>query len=56
VIQIKPPYGLLSATHEGVLWHMLQEDSPLPPNYLWQVEKVLCNILDIKLSLKAELM
>lgn len=55
VIQIKPPYGLLSATHEGVLWHMLQEGSPLPPNYLWQVEKVLCNILDIKLSLKAEL-
>ena len=41
VIQIKPPYGPLSATREDVLWHMLQEGSPLPPNYLWQVEKVL---------------
>lgn len=45
VIQIKPPSGLLSATSEGVLWHMSQEGTLLPPNYLWQVEKVSCTTL-----------
>ncbi|XP_078384282.1 uncharacterized protein LOC144666767 isoform X1 [Oculina patagonica] len=39
VIQIKPSHGLVSATRDGVLWHMVQEGTLLPPNYLWQVEK-----------------
>lgn len=40
VIQIKPDTGILSASREGVLWLMTQEGVFLPPNYLWQVEKV----------------
>ena len=40
VIQIKLPAGLLSATREGVLWEMTQVGVLLPPDYLWQVEKV----------------
>jgi len=40
VIQIKPQAGLLSATREGVLWEMTQVGALLPPDYLWQVEKV----------------
>lgn len=40
VIQIKPPVGLLSASREGVLWEMAQVGVLLPPDYLWQVEKV----------------
>ena len=41
VTQIKPSSGLISATRDGVLWHMVQEGGYLPPDYLWQVEKVL---------------
>ena len=40
VIQIKPSSGVVSATRDGVLWHMVQEGALLPQNYLWQVEKV----------------
>ena len=40
VIQIKPSTGIVSATREGVLWCMAQEGVFLPPDYLWQVEKV----------------
>ena len=45
VIQIKPSTGLVSATREGVLWYMAQEGVFLPPNYLWQVEKVCACII-----------
>ena len=41
VIRIKPSGGLLSDTREGILWHMSEVGVLLPPNYLWQTEKVL---------------
>ena len=34
--------GILSATREGVLWRMMQDEVFFPPSYLWQEERVSC--------------
>lgn len=40
IITIQDSDGLLSATKDGILWQMLDEEVYFPQNYLWDEEKV----------------
>lgn len=48
ITEIRPMSGVLSPSRDGVLWYMLQTGVHLPASYLWQVEKVCSEEIEIE--------